>query len=277
MPKTLYLTDLDGTLLGKNRTVSPFTEKVICELIENGVLFSYATARSVLSAAKVIGNISPKIPVICFNGTFLCDHRSGTVLEAEHFTHEQHDSIRRTAEEHQIFPLTFSLQNGEETVTRLLGLEDKNEGVRYYLDCRPNDRRQRTAASEDALYTGEIFTYTFIGTEEELRPAAEAFRKIPGINALFFQELNRPEWWCDLTPGMGRKSHAAQKLKNLLGCERIVAFGDAVNDLPLFQIADECYAVENAVPELKAAADGIIGSNEDDGVARWLLEHALSR
>lgn len=57
-------------------------------------------------------------------------------------------------------------------------------------------------------------------------------------------------------------------------CGRVVAFGDAINDIPMFQIADECYAVENAVEELKALATGIITSNEQDGVAKWLLEHA---
>lgn len=274
MSKTLYLTDLDGTLLGKDRTVSPFTEKTVQELIGRGVLFSYATARSVLSAAKVIGNICPEIPVICFNGTFLCDHRSGRILEAEHFTDEQHTSIRRIAGERDLSPLAFSLISGEEKVSRMPGLEDRNEGVRYYLDCHPGDERQRTAASEDDLYGGEIFTYTFIGTKEELRPAAEIFRGLRGINVTFFQELDRPEWWCNLTPEKGQKSHAAQKLKKLLGYDRIVCFGDGINDLPLFGIADECYAVENAVPELKAAACGIIPSNEKDGVARWLSENA---
>lgn len=38
----------------------------------------------------------------------------------------------------------------------------------------------------------------------------------------------------------------------------------------MFGIADECYAVENAVPELKACATGIIPGNDEDGVARWL-------
>ena len=38
----------------------------------------------------------------------------------------------------------------------------------------------------------------------------------------------------------------------------------------MFKIADEAYAVENAVSELKAVATGIIGSNENDGVAKYL-------
>lgn len=51
-------------------------------------------------------------------------------------------------------------------------------------------------------------------------------------------------------------------------------FGDAVNDISMFEAADECYAMENAVPELKAIATGVIGSNNEDGVARWLEENS---
>ena len=66
----------------------------------------------------------------------------------------------------------------------------------------------------------------------------------------------------------------AQKLKEMLGCDKIVAFGDGVNDIPLFRAADESYAVENACTELKEIATAIIGSNEDDSVVKWLLKNA---
>ena len=41
----------------------------------------------------------------------------------------------------------------------------------------------------------------------------------------------------------------------------------------MFRFADESYAVSNAVEELKEAATAVIGSNDEDGVAKWLLEH----
>ena len=66
-----------------------------------------------------------------------------------------------------------------------------------------------------------------------------------------------------------------EKLKELLHCDRVVVFGDALNDLPMFKAADEAYAVANAAEELKQAATGIIGSNEEDGVADWLLNRLL--
>ncbi len=41
----------------------------------------------------------------------------------------------------------------------------------------------------------------------------------------------------------------------------------------MFEISDECYAVKNAMPELQGIATGIIESNDNDGVAKWLLEN----
>jgi hydroxymethylpyrimidine pyrophosphatase-like HAD family hydrolase len=75
-------------------------------------------------------------------------------------------------------------------------------------------------------------------------------------------------------PLAASKSNAIRQLKAMLGCDRLVVFGDGKNDIDMFQLADESYAVENAAPELKAIATGVIGSNNDDSVAHWLLEHA---
>ena len=57
------------------------------------------------------------------------------------------------------------------------------------------------------------------------------------------------------------------------GCERVVVFGDSLNDISMFQIADEAYAVANAVEGLKKVATGVIGDNNADGVAKWLWQN----
>ncbi|MDE7203890.1 MAG: HAD family hydrolase, partial [Lachnospiraceae bacterium] len=74
-------------------------------------------------------------------------------------------------------------------------------------------------------------------------------------------------------PAGATQAHAPQKPQPLWNCDKVISFGDAVNDIPMFEISDESYAVENAVEELKAVATGIIDSNENDGVAKWLKEH----
>ena len=75
-------------------------------------------------------------------------------------------------------------------------------------------------------------------------------------------------------PRAASKANAIRQLAARLGCERIVAFGDGVNDLDMFAIADEAYAVANAVPELQKAATAVIGGNDGDGVAKWLEKNA---
>ena len=56
----------------------------------------------------------------------------------------------------------------------------------------------------------------------------------------------------------------------------MITFGDGKNDVDMFEIADECYAVSNAHEALKEKATGIIGSNNEDGVAKWLEERTTS-
>lgn len=58
-------------------------------------------------------------------------------------------------------------------------------------------------------------------------------------------------------PPSVNKASAVLKLKELLGCGRIVSFGDGINDIPMFKISDERYAVKNAAAELKAIATDI--------------------
>ena len=55
----------------------------------------------------------------------------------------------------------------------------------------------------------------------------------------------------------------------------MVAFGDNLNDLPLFRMADRRYAPENAMDEVKRQATAIIPDNNHDGVARFLYDDYL--
>ena len=76
-------------------------------------------------------------------------------------------------------------------------------------------------------------------------------------------------------PHTASKSHAILQLKELLHCDKVVVFGDGINDIPMFKIADECYAMANAIDDLKQIATAVIDSNENDGVAKWLVENAI--
>ena len=94
-----------------------------------------------------------------------------------------------------------------------------------------------------------------------------------GIHCILHHDIYSGNQWLEIMPRTSSKSNAIQQLKALLGCEKLVVFGDGKNDIEMFRLADECFAVENAVDELKQIATGIIEGNNADGVAKWLLWH----
>ena len=273
--KTLYVTDLDGTLLNTHERVSEYSKEVINKLVEEGMLFTYATARSGISAAVAAKGLSTKVPIIAFNGAFIIDPSDGKMLLSAFFTEEQKAYFKNVFRENQVSPLVYAYVNGVEKVTWRTVTE--NDGIRDYLRRRKGDKRMNPLTEERAgeLYLGDTFYYTCIGSREELLPVYEALKDNEEVNCLFHPEIYREEYWCEILPKKATKANAILELKKLWNCDRIVSFGDAVNDIPMFEISDECYAVENAVEELKKVATGIIESNENDGVAKWLLENAV--
>lgn len=272
MENTLFVSDLDGTLLNRQDKLSDFTIATLNRLLDRGLLFTFATARSIHSARKVTEGLSPRLPWIVHNGAFIIDSASGNRIFQTFFTPEQKEILKEEALRLGLFPLVYAIVDGRERVSFLEGSEPRHPGMAFYLQNRRNDPRLRPAKTIEELYRGESFYMTFIHQRETLAPLWERVKGLDWANGTFQQELYRQEHWLELMPQLATKAQAAQRLKESLGCSRLVAFGDAVNDLPLFAAADERYAVANAIEELKAAATGIIGSNEEDGVARFLLK-----
>lgn len=273
MERVLYVTDLDGTLLNQSDSINPESIEIINDLVSKGMLFTYATARSLVSASVVTEGLSTDIPVIAYNGAFIFQAATGEILSQERFSGEEINEVKYVLRKYNISPLVYSFVDGVERVSWIT--ERENEGIRRYLSKRKGDRRLRPVESEEKLYQGDMFYFTCIGEKEELAPIYDVFSKDHRYHCTIQQELYRLEFWCEIMPACATKAHAIATLKKIWNCSKVISFGDAVNDIPMFQVSDEAYAVENAVEELKALATGIIDSNENDGVARWLREHAV--
>ena len=272
--KTLYVTDLDGTLLNPQAKVSEYSVEVINRLVEEGMHFTYATARSLVSSSVVTKGLTTKIPVIAYNGAFIFQPDTGEVLHSVKFSPEEIEQVQKLLEKNNISPLVYSVIEGVEKLS--WDVTRENDGIRNYLSRRPGDRRLRPLQDSSNLYQGEIFYFTCVGCREELQPLNDEMLEVKGFSTNFQKELYQPEYFYEIMPAQATKAKAILKLKEIWECDRIVSFGDARNDIPMFQISDECYAMENAVDELKKLATGIIGSNEEDGVARWLEQHFIT-
>jgi len=272
--KTLYVSDLDGTLLNSEDCLSAYTIDTINRLTHSGMCFSYATARSHSSASIVTKGLTTDIPVIVYNGAFILNANTGDVLSSLYFSQSEKESVAYILNDSSIFPLVYSYVDGKERVSWLSGKE--NDGMNRYLDLRKGDRRLRCVSNPASLYDGNAFYFTCIGTREELLNIYEQFRNLEGYTCILQQELYREEYWCEIMPRKATKGNAINQLKNLLQCDKVISFGDAINDIPMFLISDESYAVGNAVNELKDIATMVIGSNDEDGVAHWLEKNFLA-
>jgi len=266
--KTLYVSDLDGTLLRSDETTSDFTNKTINELVSRGMLFSYATARSYVTSRRVTKGIDAKIPLIVYNGAFVIDNASGKLLLSNFFG-DNVKSLLDDLVENNIYPIVYSFFDG---IERFSYVYDKcTKGMKDFIITRKGDQRDNPVNAVSDLYCGDIFYITCIDDEYQLAPFYEKYRN--QYHCVFQRDIYSNEQWLEFMPQAASKSNAINQLKDHLRCDRIVVFGDGKNDIDMFSLADECYAVENAVDELKSIATAVIPQNNDDGVAKWLLKN----
>ncbi len=269
--KTLYLTDLDGTLLNKQGRVSAQSAAILSRLMQKGLLFSFATARSIVSSIQVTEGVSWTLPVITSNGVSIQDPVTRDILTRTAFTAEELAPIRQAVQ--HLCPVSYAYLDGRERVSWLQGAE--SDGLLAYLQepARAGDDRLRPVQRPERLFDGEVFCVVCMGRREELAPLYARWQAEGKHQCFLTKQLYNEHWWLEALPLQATKANAARQLKAMLGCDRIVFFGDGANDLSLFQLADEAYATANADEELKKLATAVIGSNDRDGVARWLEAH----
>ena len=265
--KTLYVSDLDGTLLTSDVTLSAYTCETLNRLTEQGMLFSYATARSYITARKVTEGLNAHFPLIVYNGVFIVDNTHGNIIISNYFSDDINETIADILS-HGVYPIVYSVIDEKEKFSYVKGRLSR--GTAKFVSSRKDDIRDNPVESEEGLFLGRIFYITCIDDEEKLAPLYEKYKDVH--HCVFPKDIYSGEQWLEMMPKGASKAAAARQLMEHLGCERLVAFGDGKNDIELFGAADESCAVENADEELKAAATHIIGSNNADGVVKW-IEH----
>lgn len=263
--KTLYLSDLDGTLLRKDETISDYTANVINKIVNQGVCFSFATARSLVTTRKVTSGIHTNVPAIVYNGAFIMDSQSGKILHSNFFDGNIH-LLFEDIKANGVYPVVYSFIDG---VERLSFTEGKSSaGQALYLESRKGDRRITPVKSFENLLKGDKFYITCIDDEKKLLPIYEKYKST--FRCLYQKDYYSDYYWLEIMHKNSTKANAGLKLKEMLDCEKLVVFGDEINDIDIFKIADEAYAVANATEDLLPFATGIIESNENDGVAKHL-------
>jgi hydroxymethylpyrimidine pyrophosphatase-like HAD family hydrolase len=132
-----------------------------------------------------------------------------------------------------------------------------------------------TQTNDFRLVDAQVIYFCFLNDTDRIHRLYNSMRSIDNLRIEMYKDIYSDDlWYLEVFSENASKYNAVQYLRNKYGFDKVIGFGDNLNDLPLFAACDECYAVENAKPEVRAKATAIIGSNDDDGVAKWLDENA---
>lgn len=269
---TLFISDLDGTLLSPEAELTAFTADTVNAMTAAGASFTFATARSVYSAKPLMSPAYIRVPCLLMNGVSIYDLREGRCIRNEFIPVGASAEILRIFEQHGVHCFMYRIEEDILTcyysalttkVMQSFAESRKKSYAKPFVQC------DRLADRAD----GCTVYYTTTGPYEELLPVKLEIEGIPGISHAFYLDIYNGAWYLEIFSGNASKSNGIKRLRELYGFDRVVAFGDNLNDLPMFEAADVRIAVGNARDEVKAAADEVIGRNSEDGVAVWLAEN----
>lgn len=266
----MYVSDLDGTLLNLQSRVSSFTASVLNRLIADGMLFSIATARTPATVVSLMEAVKLQLPVVLMTGALTYDLRSHEYLSASFFRSE---AVRRIVDvllQKDLSPMIYYLSGSLLHVAYRRPLSAAQEKFVAERTGSPY-KRFIEVAHYNRLSEQTILLFC-MGEYDKLCAAHEAVVALPGHESYLYRDIaDSSMGYLEIYPMATSKAAAIERLARDAGADEIVVFGDNRNDIPMFEVASRSYAVENAVAETKACATGIIGGNDVDGVARFLL------
>jgi Cof subfamily protein (haloacid dehalogenase superfamily) len=270
-PVRLLATDLDGTLLRSDGTVSERTRAALRAATDTGLLVAFVTGRPPRWLDEVIETTGHLGVAVGANGAVLYDMARASVLQAHYL---EPDALARVAETLRAqFPdVQFAAERGDRFAAE----------PGYVHDWAINPRTDRR---------GRAMPPPLVGPLDEVisRPAVKLLAKDRGADADEF--LLQAE---SLVGSMASLTHSssfglleigafgvtkASGLAELaashgIGPDEVVAIGDMPNDVPMLRWAGRAYAVANAHDAVREAADEVVASNDDDAVAA-LIESLL--
>lgn len=258
-PPLLVATDLDGTLLREDKSVSSRTRSVLEALQAVGIPVVPVTARQPYGLYPIVDPIGITGPAICANGAVAVEIATRDVL----FT--------RTISTAEARRLVQAVRTADERV-RFAAVGPKGEWFRA--------EEEYAAASQFSDHQRARSQMTICGLDEIACECSKIVLRVPGEQPeATLSRLGEHMAPCHATtsgapfvevmaPGVTKAAGLAMLCAQLgIPQERVWAFGDALNDVDMLQWAGRSFAVANACEQVRQQADVLVDSNENDGVA----------
>ena len=257
MEQKVLLFDLDGTLLRSDKTISGRTLDVLRQCRNRGIWIGVSTSRSEQNSLTFLSELEPDIliasggAVVKFQGEFL-----------------------------------FTTEFSEEETRRMIAISRDICGAdceitidtlhHHYWNYKVDPHK------EDATWGETIYTSFQDFNEKALKMCVEIFctetakalsEQLPNCDCIKFSDGD----WYKFTQKGATKENAIKKFCELRGISLldVIAFGDDLVDIGMLKLCGPGVAMGNALDAVKAAADIVIGGNDEDGIADYLTEQFL--
>lgn len=251
----MILTDLDGTLIGSDGSISEHTKQVLKRCQQQGILVVIATARYWIGAERYIEEIQPDYEITT-DGTLI--HQNGE----------------------QVYSCCHDIENTNQIISDLLAWDSRIEitvasgrQVFWNSDHIAESEKLHKAVFNDYKKPLSCPANKIVATLPDYEMAAQIANK----NHCRLQSYRGENWYAFL-PETAGKVQAIRELTKILGISLsdVVAFGDDKNDMEMLQICGTGVAVANAISEVKDIADNVTLSNNENGVAVWIERNVLN-
>jgi hypothetical protein len=169
----------------------------------------------------------------------------------------------------------LSAWDGTRDLLYYRGITNEGENAYYQERLALKDDRLRRVDDLTVGLRNQVVCFTLIEREEALTAVSGSLadRFGPALQVTSYAFRYFPGWhFLSVHDARATKENGIRELQKAHGLEEapLVVFGDDVNDIGMFRAAAHAVAMANAHPAVKALADEIIGSNQEDSVVRWL-------
>lgn len=265
LPYRAIALDLDGTLTNHDKVVTPKTRAALLKAESEGAVIILASGRptyGITPIAECLELDKRGGYILSYNGGNIVDAKTGEKLFSQFLPDEVTPILYRYARKHQHALLGYA---GNEIITEMPDDPYVKEESRIN---KMNIRRVDNLLEALEPHPTKLL---MTGAPEDMVKAEEALKKELGEQMDIFRSA---PFFLELVPKGIDKAQSLLRLLEKIGLSTdvLMAFGDGYNDLSMLKLAGMGVAMENAAPEVKAEADYVTLSNEEDGVAA-ALEH----
>ncbi|MBE6944033.1 MAG: HAD family phosphatase [Ruminococcaceae bacterium] len=259
--------DLDGTLLDSEKRLSEENRAALQKAADMGIEIVPTTGRIYAIIPEAVRQLPFVNYAITVNGAEVYDVKNHRVIAKNEMSWQKAAEIMTFLDGFDVVYDCYQGGGGYMTKSHLDKVEDYLTSD-YFAEIY---RKSRNPVRELKAYLREkgqgVQKVQFCTTDQTLRTfLLEALKtKFSGVAVSTALPYNG-----EVNDENGHKGGALQKLCRHLGCtmENVMTLGDGYNDITMLELAGVSVAMENAAPEVKAAAKYVTGSCDENGVAQ---------